>query len=95
MGDTYVNSAAVYFRVDRFHWIRQGLQAFEAEAVGRSAAKERQAQPVSAFKALFGAYRSAEKQGRPRLAGVGGAFFSPFLKERYWTSVTQLRQRAL
>lgn len=34
MWDTYVNSAAVYFRnaaqiVDRFHWIRQGLQAFE------------------------------------------------------------------
>lgn len=34
MWDTYVDSAAVYFRnavqiVDRFHWIRQGIQAFE------------------------------------------------------------------
>lgn len=34
MWNTYVDSAAVYFRnadhvVDRFHWIRQGLQAFE------------------------------------------------------------------
>lgn len=34
MWDTYVDSAAVYFRnashvVDRFHWIRQGIRAFE------------------------------------------------------------------